>query len=67
MYHSKEWFYKRIGKRIFRDPATCKCYQCQKIEKKGVKIINKSHADYLYTIQNEFGSEGINLNYRDKQ
>lgn len=61
------WFKKRIGKRIFRDPDNCKCPTCKDVVKNGLIVANKNHAEYLAMTDNDFEREGIKLNYRDKQ
>lgn len=69
--HTKHWFINRIGKRIFRDYIDC-CKGCDEITKNGLIIHDKQHAEYLYTVQNDFivgddFSKGTFLNYRDKK
>ena len=61
----KEWFVKRIGKRIYRDKGSCECQTCERIEKEGLIVRDKSHADYLTAIDSDFGAEGQFCNYRD--
>lgn len=60
--NSKDWFVERIGKRVFRTEASCKCDSCVDVEKNGLVIADEMHADYLYHCQNE-----MNLHYFDKQ
>lgn len=33
--------------------------------KEGLKVDDESHAKYLFTVQNDFGEDGVHLNYRD--
>jgi|TARA_R100001530_G_scaffold107198_1_gene74929 hypothetical protein len=63
--HSLSWFKKRIGLRIFRDAHSC-CNSCDDVAKNGLIIHDLAHADSLYWYQNDYGNEGIILNYRDK-
>ncbi len=65
--HSRKWFKKRIGKRIYRDSSTCTCNHCKNVEENGLIIHDKIHAGYLYCTQCDFASEGVFLNYRDKK
>ena len=60
---TQQWFNDRIGKVIFRD-NNCACAECQQ-NIDGIKIDNDVHAEYLYTIQQDFAGEGVYLNYRD--
>ena len=62
-----KWFTSRVGKRIFRDADDCTCSTCKEIVKKGLVIRDKDHARYMYDIQNDFGAEGSELNYRDEK
>ena len=62
--HTLKWFQNRISKKIYRDWYKC-CKTCDDIAKNGLIIRDKAHAEYIYTIQNEYGSEGTILNYRD--
>lgn len=57
-----EWFKTRVGKRVYRDKVSCRCATCNEIEKKGIVILNKTHAVYLTDISFELGIE-----YRDKK
>ena len=63
---TREWFMDRIGKRIFRDGHDCDCKSCISVSKNGTIIENETQADYMYHVQNDFKSEGLDLNYRDK-
>lgn len=63
----KKWFIERIGKKIYRNKDNCKCKTCAIIVEFGLTISDKEHADYLYTLQNDFFAEGLDLNYRDKK
>ncbi len=69
MYQSKlkQWFIDRIGKRIYRDVSTCTCNTCKEIEENGLVIFDEQHADYLADIDEEFGSDGYYMNYRDNK
>lgn len=62
-----EWFKERIGKRIYRDADGCKCLSCARIVEEGLVIHSEEHAEYVYDNQNDFGAEGIKLNYRDEK
>jgi len=64
--HTKKWFLNRVGKRIYRDWHQC-CKHCDDIAENGLVVGNKNHAEHLFLMQNEFGCEGIDLNYRDKK
>ena len=61
MKHTLQWFKNRIGKRIYRLTFTNCCESCSETYKKGVVISDVTHADYVYTCQNE-----MNLEYDDK-
>ena len=67
MKHTKQWFYNRIGKTIYRKPFSgkCKCQICQGDNvfiHDGSKHGNKYlHADYLFLCSNEMG-----IDYYDK-
>lgn len=63
--HTQQWFYNRIGKRIFRDGFKC-CKSCDEVAKNGLIVHDRQHAHYLYLCQNEMGAEGRHLNYRAK-
>ena len=52
---TKNWFKKRIGKRLYRDKGTCNCKDCQEVEKNGLIINDEWHAEYLYDNQCEQG------------
>jgi len=58
----KQWFIDRVGKRIFRNYHKC-CEHCDKIYADGIVISDITHANYLYDIECEFRSEGINIYY----
>lgn len=64
---SKKWFMDRVGKRIYRDESDCPCIHCRTTAKEGLIVIDKIHAEYLYDTQNDFGAEGLELNYRDEK
>lgn len=59
-----EDFKANIGKRIFRNDNRCTCLDCKRILEEGLIVTDENHAEYLYTIQNDLGCEGIELNYR---
>jgi len=67
MRHTKKWFIKRIGKKIYRDDWGCECRTCKDIQKNGLKILNEQHAEYLKDTQDEFLAEWTVLNYRKKK
>lgn len=60
-----KWFYSKIGKRIYRNAVEC-CSTCRDISLNGIVVHDKNHAQYLFDIQNDFMSEGIDLDYRSK-
>ena len=68
MKHTKQWFYNRIGKTIYRKPlkGKCKCQMCQSDNvfiHDGSEHGNKYlHADYLFLCQNE-----MRIDYCDKR
>ena len=66
MTQSLEWFKDRVGKRIFRDHHEC-CTDCTEVAENGLIISDEQQAEYLFDIQNEFGAEGFELNYRSKK
>lgn len=66
MVKKLKWFTDRIGKRVYRDPWTCKCPTCIDVEKKGLIIENEMHASYLCDVEGSYDSEWIELNYRDE-
>jgi hypothetical protein len=59
MTHDLQWFIDRIGKRVFRDKDIssyiCSCDICKNIFEKGLIILDKEHAQYLFDVQNETG------------
>lgn len=65
MTSRKEWFVNRIGKRIYRNKNACECKACQAINKNGLIVANKLHAQYLYDIEQDFNAEGILVRYFD--
>ena len=67
MAHNKQWFLKRIGERIYRDDQDCPCDTCKRILEEGLVIEDRQHAEYLWAVDNDFESEGINSNYRDEK
>lgn len=61
-----QWFIDRIGKRVYRKGGNCKCEHCKKVLREGLIISpligsRATHADYLYSCQNE-----MRLTYSDK-
>ena len=64
---SLDWFKKRVGKKIYRDSNHCSCSTCSDVLENGIFIYNENHAEYLYNVMNDYGCDGINLNYRDKK
>ena len=64
---TEQWFLDRIGKKIYRDPTSCKCDSCKKNVAHGLVITDYNHADYLYAIQCDFAAAGTYMNYRDNQ
>ena len=58
--HTLQWFINRIGKIVYRDKLTCKCSTCKSVEKDGVLIHDKNHAEYLYMV-----SCDMDIGYRD--
>lgn len=65
MVKNLQWFTDRIGKRVYRDPWTCKCPTCVDVEKKWLIIENEMHASYLWDVEGTYAEEWIELNYRD--
>lgn len=63
-----KWFTNRIGKRVYRDhtPTRC-CDACDNVANNGLVITDEQHAWYLHATEQDFGAEGIFLNYRDKK
>ena len=55
MKHPLEWFLDRIGKKIYRSNNFCECNICLAVFKRGLYIIDKDHAQYLFNVQNETG------------
>ena len=62
MKHTLKWFLNRIGKRIYRNKTSCKCYVCCNVYTNGLIVTDKFHAEYLEMIQND-----IPIDYRDKK
>lgn len=52
---AEQWFFDRIGKRVFRPQTSCKCPSCLRITHEGLVIINKQHAGYLFAVSQELG------------
>jgi len=59
--HRLRWFKNRIGKRVYRLTKTNCCPTCDRVEKEGLIIGDKTHANYLFDCQNS-----MNLEYSDK-
>jgi hypothetical protein len=64
---NKDWFIKRVGKRVFRDDDGCSCQTCENVVKNGIVIMDEFHAKYMFDVQNDWMVEGTKLNYRDKK
>jgi hypothetical protein len=47
----KQWFIDRIGKRVFRPAGTCNCNACRRVERDGLVIEDKNHAEYLLDVE----------------
>jgi hypothetical protein len=62
-----EWFLQRVNQTIFRDDNGCPCKECKEILEKGLVVRDIAHAEYLHMIQNDLGTEGVELNYRDSK
>lgn len=54
-----QWFIDRIGEVVYRDKVPCTCSTCKSVEKDGVFIEDKDHAEYLYMV-----SMDMNILYR---
>ena len=68
MTKDKQWFLDRIGKRVFRDTHTDNSELAKAVKETGVVIKDELHADYMFSIQQEFYLDcGIDLNYRDEK
>ena len=63
----QKWFNAHIGKRIYRDDDCCGCPSCNDAVKNGLVVKDEGHARYLFEMQNEWGSYGTELNYRDEK
>ena len=61
----KEWFLERVGKIVYRIKSSCNCGMCNEVYEKGLKIIDKEHADYLYTVEGDYNAAGVNFKYFD--
>ena len=61
---TKQWFIDNIGKRIYRDKSNCKCIDCRDSEDNWFIIIDKTHAWYLYDIEQSYAIQWVFLNYR---
>lgn len=59
-----QFFIDNIGKRIYRDSDGCDCLGCKDIVENGLIITDETQAGYLFDIQNDFGADDIELNYR---
>ena len=51
----RQWFYDRIGKRVYRTKSTCPCSVCAAVYKKGLIITDYDHANYLLDCEGEIG------------
>lgn len=58
---TKNWFIKKINKRIYRNKGTCECSTCKEVEKNGLIVMDENHAEYIFDVQNEQG-----LSYYEK-
>ena len=47
----RQWFLDRIGKRVFRGPASCPCPTCTNVTNEGLIIHDEVHATYLHDIE----------------
>lgn len=61
----KQWFLDRIGKRVFRNMDKCDCAICAAIYEKGLVIVDRMMAQYLYDIETDFTADGAPLKYFD--
>ena len=59
--HNLDWFRERIGKRVYRTEADCRCEICKKVGEIGLIVNDRLHAQYLYDCQNE-----LDLYYLDE-
>ena len=62
---SKEWFVKRIGKRIYRNNLGKCCAICDDVSVRGLVVGDDFHAGYLADTDSDFGAEGHFCNYLD--
>lgn len=53
--HELEWFTDRIGKIIYRRNNICECPKCREVYEKGLLVLGKTHAHYLYDCQHALG------------
>ncbi len=56
-----DFFIKRIGQRIYRDPRKVCCQSCTQVEKEGLIVHSKEHAQYLAIVDSDLGAEGVFL------
>lgn len=61
----EQWFYDRIGKRVFRSHNYCDCDTCKYILENGLLIKDDNHAYYLAMVEVDYTSEGHKLMYFD--
>lgn len=54
---SEQWFLDRIGKKVFRDSNECPCDICKDIGVRGLTIVDRNNALYLYDIQCDYEVE----------
>lgn len=52
-----QWFYDRVGQRVWRPKTGCECESCVDAYKNGLEIIDKEHAYYLRDIEAAYGVE----------
>jgi hypothetical protein len=57
-----EWFYKRIGKRVYRDKNPCNCRWCKEIFENGIIVKDEDHCRYLSMVAND-----LQLKYYDEK
>jgi hypothetical protein len=49
----EQWFYDRIGRRVFRTGTHCDCGVCSQVYENGLIITDELHAGYLFMIESE--------------
>lgn len=65
MQERQQWFYDRIGKRVYRNTTTCPCEPCRVVTEKGLVIQDEMHASYLYDMEGAYFHDGAKLRYFD--